>query len=306
MDAASSRLSTQQGAALVALSAAGLWGLSPIYWNILGDVPTLVVFCHRIFWSLVFAVVLLSCTRRLHTALNVFRQPSLFFRLCASSAFIGFNWFLYIWAVTKGHIIESSLGYFTTPLLSALLGVLIFRDRPRPLQVLAILFAAAGVLLQFISHGSVPIIALALACSFAIYGALRKGTKVDAMPGLFVETLVLTPFILAYLVYAAQSTPDVFISSGLSVKGLLAGAGIVTSLPLIWYAFAARRISLVSLGLLQYLSPTLQFFIGLFLYGEALNSGMLLTFGFIWFGLLLYSFESWRSMRTAFRRANAG
>lgn len=289
----------------IALGSYILWGILPVYWKLLAHLPAPQILCHRIIWSGVFGFALLLVSRRLHEVRAIFAQPALLARLTVSGLLVGANWLIYIWSVNTGHLLEASLGYFTMPMLNVLLGILIFRDRPRFLQIIGILCAATGVAVQIISHGRLPLIALGLAVTFSFYGVVRKSTRVEAVPGFLVETTLLAPLALIYLIVVGQESPDAFLSSGLSIKLLLLGAGVVTALPMLGFGFAARRLSLVTLGLLQYISPSITFCIGAFIYKEPLDSSMLLTFGCIWIALVLYSLEGWRSVRRPRPRPSA-
>ncbi len=303
-DASTSQQQPQTLAITLALGSYVLWGVLPVYWKLLAHLPAPQIFCHRIIWSAVFGFILLLISRRLNEIRDIFSRPALVARLTVSGLLVGGNWLIYIWAVNAGHLIEASLGYFTMPLLSVLLGIVIFRDRPRLLQVIGILCAVAGVAVQIVSHGRLPLIALGLAFTFSLYGVVRKSTRIEAIPGFLVETTLLAPLALLYLIVSAQEGPDAFFSSGPDVKLLLMGAGVVTALPMLGFGFAARRLSLVTLGLLQYIAPSLTFCIGAFVYKEPLDLSMLITFGCIWFALSLYTFEGWRAARRArlFRR----
>lgn len=282
------------------LAAYTAWGFLPVYWKALQDVPALDILCHRITWSVVFVGILLLATRRMAALKGVLAGKRILLLLCCSSLMIGINWLVYIWAVNEGKILETALGYYINPLVSVFFGVTFLRDRLRPAQWAAIALAAAGVALQVAFLGRLPAVALGLALTFALYGLIRKITPVDALTGLFVETLFLLLPALAWLSWGAPAgVPG---AGGGARMALLAGTGLVTSLPLIWFAYGARRLSLVTVGLLQYLSPTIGFAIGMLLYGEKLSKVEWVTFACVWTALALYSASSLLASRETGRK----
>ena len=269
------------------LAAYTAWGFLPVYWKALQGVPALDILCHRIAWSVVFVGFLLLATRRMAAVKGLMAEKRVLAFLCCSSLMIGVNWLVYIWAVNEGKILETALGYYINPLVNVFFGVAFLRDRLRPAQWAAIALAATGVALQVAVIGHLPAVALGLALSFALYGLIRKVTPVDALTGLFVETLFLLLPALAWLFWGTSAgVPG---AQGGARMALLAGTGLVTSLPLIWFAYGARRLSLVTVGLLQYLSPTIGFAIGMLLYGETLSRVEWVTFACVWAALALYT-----------------
>jgi chloramphenicol-sensitive protein RarD len=262
------------------------WGILPVYWKALDGVPALTILCHRIVWSLLFVGLLLLATRRTDGLKHALKDRRILLLLGCSSLMIGVNWLIYIWAVNAGKILETALGYYINPLVNVFFGVAFLRDRLRPVQWIAIALAAAGVTLQVALLGHLPAVALGLALSFALYGLIRKLTPIDALSGLFVETLVLVVPALAWLAFGSS---EGFSSGGLARKALLAGTGLVTSIPLIWFAYGARRLSLVTVGLMQYLSPSIGFAIGMLRYGERLTKVEWGTFACVWAALVLYT-----------------
>ena len=274
-----------------------LWGLLPMYWKALQDIPAQEILCHRIVWSCVFAGSLLVVSRRMGEVRQAFSSLRHFGQMIISGLLIGGNWLIFIWAVNSGYIVECSLGYYINPLVNVLLGFVIFRDRLRPVQWLAIIFAAAGVLNQLIQFGKLPLIALVLAFSFALYGLARKVMRLGPVSGLFVETTFLTVpagFFLISLMLTGQGALG---TRGMSINLLLIGSGAVTSIPLILFAYGARRLKLATLGLLQYIGPTGMLLLGIFLYDEPFDTATLITFTLIWIGVILYSMESWLYLR---------
>jgi chloramphenicol-sensitive protein RarD len=285
--------------AIFAACAYILWGLLPLYWKALHDVPALEILAHRMTWSLGFVLLLLAVRRQWRWLGQALRNRRILLTYTASALLLGLNWYLYIWAVNSGHIVESSLGYFINPLVNVLLGVLFLKERLRIGQGLAIALAACGVLYLTISLGALPWIALVLATTFGIYGLLRKTAALNSLEGLTLETLVLFPAALAYLLFLESQQRAAFAHAALPTTLLLAGAGVATAIPLLLFAAGARRITMTTLGLLQYIAPTLQFLIGVFIYHEQVSTARLIGFGLIWLALGLYSAESWlKSRRT--------
>jgi chloramphenicol-sensitive protein RarD len=291
------KLIERRNGLLSILAAYTAWGFLPVYWKALQDVPALDILCHRIAWSVVFVGFLLLATRRIAALKGLMAEKRVLLLLCCSSLMIGINWLVYIWAVNEGKILETALGYYINPLVNVFFGVAFLRDRLRPAQWAAIALAAAGVALQVAFIGHLPAVALGLALSFALYGLIRKVTPVDALTGLFVETLVLLLPALAWLFWGASAgVPG---AQGGARMALLAGTGLVTSLPLIWFAYGTRRLSLVTVGLLQYLSPTISFAIGMLLYGETLSPVEWVTFACVWAALALYTASALLAAREA-------
>lgn len=277
---------------MAGLGAFAAWGLLPVYWKALQGVFPVEILCHRIVWSLVFVAGILTFQGRWREALAPFRSGRDVFLLLCSSLLIGGNWLLYIWAVTANRVVETSLGYYINPLVSVLLGFVFLRERMRPLQYVAIALATAGVANSMLGYGQLPWVALSLAVSFGLYGLIRKIAAVASMPGLFLETLLLSPLAAAYLVYLYWSGDMAFLHVSRTTDALLIGAGAVTSLPLLGFAFSARCIRLSTLGILQYLGPSLAFILGVFVYKEPFTSGHLVTFVCIWAGLAVFSGET--------------
>ena len=287
---------TGQGLA-ASVAAYTAWGLLPVYWRLLAFAPPFTILCHRIVWSMLFVFILLVIQGRLTETARVFRQRSTMLLLAASSVLIAGNWLIYIWAVNSGRVLETSLGYYINPLVSMLFGFVFFHDHVRRLQWGAIGLACAGVAYQVFLYGSVPWVSLGLAFTFATYGLIRKTARVEALPGLFIETLILTVPAAWYLI--ASSLDGAPVPGGFTVYRtvLLMATGVITSLPLVWFAFGARRLRLVTVGILQYIAPTLTFFLGIFFFNEALSFPRMATFTCIWIALALYSIEGLRYSR---------
>lgn len=283
------------------------WGLFPIYFHALGDVPPVQILAHRVLWSLAFLLLVLAL-RRQWKWLSQVRQPRVFWSFAASALLLSANWLVYIWAVKNGHVIEASLGYFINPLVNIMFGYLLLKERMRPAQWCAIAIAALGVGWLTWQSGSVPWIALFLAASFGGYGLLRKTAALGALEGLSFETMVLFPFAAAYVGWLTVTGDNAFLNAPLdSTRILLIMAGPITAIPLLLFATGARKIPLSILGLLQYLSPTIQFLLGVWLFHEAFSSDRLVGFLMIWAALALFAGEGlWRNRSAASRAAQAG
>jgi chloramphenicol-sensitive protein RarD len=276
---------------LSAASAFLCWGLFPLYFHAIGEVPPLQILAHRMLWSLLFLLIVLA-VRRQWAWLKLLRQPRVVASFIASAVLLSVNWLIYIWAVNNGHVIEASLGYFINPLVNISLGYLLLKERLRPAQWMAIGVAALGVAWLTWQAGTVPWIALALAFSFGGYGLLRKTAALGALEGLSFETMVLFPLAAAYVAWLTVHGQNAFINTdSTSTRLLLAAAGPITAIPLLLFASGARQIPLSVLGLLQYLSPTLQFLLGVWIFHEAFTADRLVGFVLIWGALALFAIE---------------
>ncbi|MBC7955140.1 MAG: EamA family transporter RarD [Cytophagales bacterium] len=284
--------------ALYAALAFALWGIFPLYFRQIAHVPSGEILIHRIVWSLVFVLVVLSVRRQWSWLKPVLRQPRVLAAFTASALLLSVNWLTYIWAVNNGHVIDASLGYFINPLVNVLLGYTVLHERLRRMQWVALGLAAAGVLWLTIQAGHLPWIALALAGSFGAYGLLRKVATLGALEGLTLETLLLAPIaalVLGVWMFNGSST---FPAPDLPTNAWLIAAGPITAIPLLLFAAGARRISLTTLGLLQYIGPTIQLALGLWLFHEPFSVARLFGFALIWLALALYSAESWWRSRS--------
>jgi chloramphenicol-sensitive protein RarD len=282
---------------LYAGSAFFIWGMVPIYFNALKRVPALEIIAHRVLWSVLFLVCVLLLTRGFGELGSAFRQPRLLARLAVTSALIAINWLTFVWAVTASRLLDASLGYFVTPQVNVLLGFLFLHERLRRAQVLALLLAVGGVVNQIWMLGQFPWIALCLALSFGSYGLFRKQIPIDPVTGLLVETLLVAPVALGYLIYLQQVGGLRFGHTGRTVDVLLVLLGVVTAVPLMMFAAGAQRLQLMTIGFLQYVAPSMAFLLARFLYGEPLGFAKALTFLLIWAGIALYAVDSWRSWR---------
>jgi chloramphenicol-sensitive protein RarD len=267
------------------------WGLFPLYFHAIDEVPPLQILAHRMVWSLLFLVVVLT-VRRQWGWLGLARKPKVLMSFIASAFFLSANWGIYIWAVNSGHVIESSLGYFINPLVNIMFGYLLLKERLRPGQWGAIALAALGVAWLTWQAGTLPWIALLLASTFGIYGLLRKTAALGALEGLSFETMVLFPLALVYVVWLTLHGQNAFLNTTSdTTRLLLVAAGPITAIPLLLFASGARQIPLSVLGLLQYLSPTLQFLLGVWIFHEHFDSARLVGFVLIWSALALFAAE---------------
>jgi chloramphenicol-sensitive protein RarD len=266
------------------------WGLFPVYWKVLGHIPALQLLGHRIVWSFLLLLVVILIARQgkeFRASLN--RRVLVIYSVAA--VLIAINWLTYVWAIGAGFIVETSLGYFINPLLSVLFGVIFLRERMRPLQWIPIGLAAAGVLYLTFAYGSLPWIALTLAISFSIYGLVKKTAPLGSFHGLTLETAILFVPALIFLIYSEFAGTGAFMHSPAYVNLMLFGAGVVTVIPLLLFASAARRIPLTSIGVLQYINPTMQFLLGTLVYKEPFNQHRLIGFAIVWAALILYGAE---------------
>ena len=284
---------------LYAASAYVLWGLFPLYFSHLAAVAAPEVLVHRIVWSLVFVLGLLAWRRHWGWLLPALRQPKVLGAFVVSALLLSCNWLTYIWAVNNGHVIDASLGYFITPLVNVLLGYTVLHERPRRLQWTALALATAGVVWLTAQTGQLPWIALVLAASFGAYGLLRKIAPLGALEGLTLETLLLAPPAFVALGLWWGRGPASFPAPDLATNLWLIGVGPLTAVPLLLFAAGARRISMTTLGLLQYIGPSIQFALGVWLFNEPFGGARLVGFGLIWTALLLYSADGWLGARRA-------
>jgi chloramphenicol-sensitive protein RarD len=277
-----------------ALLAFGAWGFNPIYFKAVGGVPALEVLAHRVLWSvplLALLVTLAGTWPRLRAALA---EPRTLLSLVASTLILSGNWFVYIYAINTERIVETSLGYYMNPLLIVLLGVIFLRERLSRLQALAVLLAAAGVLNLIVQLGTVPWIALFLAGSFGVYGLIRKVVTLGSIEGLLAETTLMLPLALSWIAFIGLRGEGSFLTGGWGLDVLIILAGPVTALPLIWFASGARRLNYATVGIFQYIAPSIQFVLGVFAYDEPFGLAHLITFACIWTALVIYTTDTLR------------
>ena len=280
---------------LFALSAFLIWSGFPLYFKLVASIPASEVLGHRIVWSLLFVALLLALRGHWQGVREALTTPRLRRRLALSALLVSVNWLVFIWAIANDHVLDASLGYFINPLVNVVLGVLLLGERLRRMQWLTVLLALAGVGNLVWHHGTLPWIALALAFSFGSYGLVRKQTPTDALSALFVETLLLAPLAVGYLVVLDLNGHGHFLRGPATTDGLLLLAGVLTALPLLLFGGAARRLQLSTLGLLQYTVPTGHFLLAVFVFGELFTTAHAITFGAIWLALALYSTDMLRA-----------
>jgi len=275
-----------------------LWGVFPVYFKALQHVGPTEILAHRMVWSLAFVAAVLALRRRFDWLHEVLQRPALVGRFAATAALVSINWGVYIWAVNAGHVVDASLGYFINPLVNVAIGAVLLHERLRAAQWIAVALAAAGVAWLTWHAGALPWIGLTLAFSFAAYGLLRKTASLGAAEGLALETALLAPLAVAYLAWLGAIDRSAFVEGSAPTRWLLAAAGPVTALPLLAFAAGARRIPFSMLGLLQYIAPTLQLLLGVWLYGEPFEPGKALGFAAIWIALAIYTLEGlWQTWR---------
>lgn len=271
-----------------------LWGILPLYWKMIENVSAEEILAHRIFWSFLFMLLLLSFNKDRKSIMvaskRIVKKPLLFLSLVLSSLLISTNWFLYIWSVNNEHMIEASLGYYINPLISVFLGMIFFKEKLNFWQKISFVIAAIGVLIMTLYYGQVPWVAITLALSFGLYGLTKKMTKFSSAIGLTFETMVVTPIAAYYLfMIASRGESEFFAFQHVTTNLLLVGAGISTAIPLLLFASGAQRIPLFMVGVLQYIAPTITLIIGIIIYKEPFTTIEVITFTFIWSALLLFT-----------------
>lgn len=275
---------------LAAIGAYIIWGVLPLYWKMAGDVPASEILAYRIIWSFVFMVAIIAILGKTKEVwaeiISIFKRPKLIIAISVASVLITANWFIFIFTVNDGHVISASLGYYINPLVNVLLATVFLKEKLSRGEMLAVLSAAIGVLILAIHQGVFPWAAISMAVTFGLYGLIKKLVPISAWGGLTIETLIMTPFAMIFLLFFAQ---DAFMQFGLDTNLVLFGAGVVTAIPLLLFATSARRISYVMLGFIQYVGPTLMLILGVFVFHEAFDSTQLIAFLFIWSALLIFT-----------------
>jgi len=295
----------QNSKGIIALfSAYIMWGAMPIYWKAIEAVSSFEILGHRVIWSVVFTLVLITLKRNWQVIGKMLRSRKKDVLWLAAGGFlISFNWGLYIWAVNGGRILETSLGYFINPLLSMFLGMIFFKEKLNRIQTLALVLAVLGVSIELVAAGSLPLVSLGLAISFGLYGVLKKTVAVEPEIALFTETVTVAPFALAWLIFLQKEGLSSFPYDSMT-NLMLAGAGIMTSIPLLMFAYGASRVPLTTVGFVQFVTPTLSFAIGLLIFKEDINMNRVFTFMFIWAALILYTTDLVFSGRKSPRKNN--
>jgi chloramphenicol-sensitive protein RarD len=306
MEGSSGRNGENRGMSSGVLQAAlayAMWGLFPLYFQLVSAVAPLEIVLHRSLWSLAFVLVVLAVLRRWAWLREVARRPRTLATFALSALLLSANWLVYVWAVNNGRVVDSSLGYFITPLVNVLLGYFVLQERPRRAQWCALAIAALGVVWLTFFAGALPWVGLVLAATFGVYGLMRKTAPLGALEGLALETLLLAPLAASLLAWRTAHVGSVLGGGDAALLGLLALAGPLTALPLLLFAAGARRIPMTTLGVLQYIGPTIQFALGVWLFHEPFAGPRLAGFVLIWLALVVYTAEGWMSMR---RQASGG
>lgn len=281
-------------ATLLACVAYLIWGFAALYWVETKPVSPLDLVAHRALWSVPVLVLVLLAMQRMRAGLGILRQPRALLILLASATAQACNWLIFLWAITHERATEASLGYFLLPLINVALGVFLFKEVVDRAQRVAISLAAVGMLILVVENGGLPWVALGVAVSFGLYGAIRKQVNIGAVEGLFVETLLMAPLALGWLIYSGWGGLGQY---GGRVDVFLLGAGVMTAVPLICYVVASRRLPLTALGLVFYLGPSCQLFVAICIFDEPLNPIQLFSFGLVWLGLAFMAADSLRRMR---------
>ena len=288
---ARNRSESTSGVVYAALAFA-IWGLIPVYWKALDAVPALEITMHRVIWSFLFLVGLILVQRRRHEFLEVLKNGRMLLTLLSTAIIVSVNWLLYIWAVNNHYLLQASLGYYINPLVNVVLGLVFLRERLRRPQILAVMLAAGGVMYLTISYGEFPWISITLALSFGFYGLIRKVAPVGALVGLAVETMLLSPPALIYLIYLNSLGTDSIFRVSLKLDLLLIGCAPLTVAPLLFFTLGAKRLYLSTLGLMQYIGPSGMFLLAVFYYNESFSTAQIWTFVSIWTALVIYSTDS--------------
>ncbi|MHB1391468.1 MAG: EamA family transporter RarD [Clostridia bacterium] len=268
------------------------WGILPLYWKLLKEIPADEILAHRIFWAFLFVGGILLFRNGIGVLKETLKDRKNVRNVLLCAIFITINWGTYIWAVNSGNILEASMGYYINPLMVVLLGMAVLKEKLNMLQYVSIGFAAVGVAFIAVQYGRIPWVALILASSFALYGLFKKLLKAEALVGFALETSALMPLALGYILFKLFTGQSALYSVSLYTLAILLLSGVATAIPLIWYAMGSARVKLSTMGFLQYISPSISLLIGVFVYGEKFTSTHLLSFSFIWIGLIIYSFSN--------------
>lgn len=288
----------QKSGFIFALLAFTMWGLAPIYFKQLTHIEAEEILAQRVVWSVLFLLIIGIASSQVSKLIAVFKQPKQLLILVISACLLGFNWGMFIWSVNNNHMLDASLGYYINPLINVLMGYAFLGERLRRRQGLAAVLALTGVIIQIISFGSFPYIALSLAISFAFYGLLHKKTHVESIPGLTIEALILLPIAAIYWLLMEPSATSNLTMNNSTINLLLISSGIVTTLPLLCFTAGAKRLQYTTIGFIQYIGPSLMFLLAVQFYDETIGLKEIITFGFIWLGLLVFSWDSIRHARS--------
>lgn len=279
---------------IYAFSAYIMWGIAPIYFKLLDGIAPLDIVLQRVIWSFIFILCILIFTARFKNIRAVLKEPTKLGWLAITALLIGVNWLIFIWAVTNGRMLDASLGYYINPIFNVFLGTIFLSEKLRRMQWVAVGLAVLAVLIELVVFGSIPWVSIALAVTFGFYGLLRKKIQAEAMSGLFIETLMLLPLAIGYLMFIDSSSMLSLVDGDMAFTLLIVASGVVTTLPLLAFSAAAIRIPLSTLGFIQYIGPSLMLLMAVFVYGEPLELYKGATFGLIWLALVVYSVDGYR------------
>ncbi|APJ04099.1 EamA family transporter RarD [Silvanigrella aquatica] len=282
--------SSQSAGIILVLISFLIWGTAPLYFKSVETVSPLEILCHRIIWSLLFLLIIIISKRNLYKIWEVFKSPRFLFILITTATLISLNWLAYIWSIVNHHLMEASFGYFISPILNVILGMIFLKEKLNKVEIICFLMTLIGILIQFYEmgiRGMGSFIPIFLSLSFGFYALLRKKVAIDSFTGLAVETLLLSPIALSYLIYLAINNQLSFFTST-QISILLSLAGIITSVPLILYVAGSKNMALTKLGFLQYTSPTIQLFIAVYLFHEKISLNKMISFSFVWLALIIF------------------
>jgi chloramphenicol-sensitive protein RarD len=284
------------------IAAYTLWGFLPLYWKLLGGIPAIEILAHRILWSFVFLMGILYFQKNFQICKEVIKDRTSIIRIIYATIFITINWGLYIWSINSNHVVEASMGYYINPLIVILLSMIVLKEKLNTWQIISLVMAALGVLVITINYGQIPWISLSLALSFALYGLMKKKLKLASTISLALETAILMPLVIGYLSFRQiNGVGALGRVSGITTL-ILIGSGIATALPLLWFGEGTRRIPLSSMGFLQYIAPTISLALGVFIFKEKFTTTHMLSFGFIWAGLIIYSISQIKQITNSIHR----
>lgn len=273
------------------------WGLLPLYWKLLKQIPTSEILSHRIFWSFIFVTSIILIKGDIHKLKQVLTVKKNMMLIVLAAALISINWFTYIWAVNSDFVLQASMGYYINPLVVSLLGMFVFKEKFNKGQIVALLLAAAGVIILTVQYGTIPWVALILAVSFALYGMVKKMLKVEAMIGLALETIVIAPFALFFIIFKEVQGIGSLSILPISTLGILLLSGVATATPLLWFAKGTQMVEFSTIGFLQYISPTISMLLGIFVFKENFTNTHFISFSFIWAALIVYTISKIKFMK---------
>jgi chloramphenicol-sensitive protein RarD len=267
------------------------WGILPIYWHYMEQVPALQILAHRFVWSFVFVAIIITIRKQWHLIKEVLLNKKTLLFVLAGSIFMSFNWFIYIWSVTNNHVIEASLGYYINPLISIAFGMLFLKERLNRWQTVALSLAFTSVIILSINYGQIPWVSISLALTFALYGLFKKLIEADVIISLALETIFITPFALAYLLFVESNGTGSLAHVSNVIIVLLIISGLLTAIPLLWFGIGQKRVSMFTMGFLQYIAPTINLVLGIFFFHESFTSIEFISFSFIWLALIVFTFS---------------